>query len=139
MPIEVEGARELARAIREIGDKDLQKALRLANKSAAAVVAVEAQGRAPVRTGWLRNSIRPTATQKGGSVKVGGGKVPYANTIIWGRKSGNVGSPPGNRRGRNPVTGQPFPQEALEARQAEVVEIYQRKVAEVIDAALRSF
>jgi HK97 gp10 family phage protein len=139
MAVEVAGARELARLLRELGDKDLQKANRIALKTAADVVAAEARQRAPVQTGRLQRSIRATANQKSGSVKVGGGRVPYGNTIVWGRKAGNVGSPPGNHKGRNPVAGRPFPQDALDAKREEVVDIYRREVEQVFDAARKRF
>lgn len=132
MSIEVEGAKELARLLRQIGDKDLQRALRDAHKASAAVVRDEAQQSVPVRSGRLRSSLKVSATQKGASVRAGSAKVPYAATIAFGRKTGNVGSPPGNRKGPNVVKGRPFLTSALDRKRSEVVGVYRAEIEKVL-------
>ncbi|RMH67457.1 MAG: hypothetical protein D6683_17865 [Actinomyces sp.] len=78
-----------------MGDKDLGRALRQANKAAAEVIAEEARRQAPVRTGRLRSSIRAQATQKGASVKAGSpARVPYASVIHWGWQRRNIAPNP---------------------------------------------
>lgn len=107
--IEVENLIELQRLLRQVGDKELPKALRGANKSMAEVVRDEALPNVPVRSGRLKRSVRAIGGQRDAKVQAGtAARVPYAATIHWGRKRGNVGWPPGNRRGLNPVEARPF-------------------------------
>lgn len=128
--VEVDGADELARLLRQIGDKDLKRANRLAYKRAAEIVADKARAGSPVRSGRLRSSVRPLGTQRGGAVRA---NAPYASTIQWGRQMGNVGSPPGNRRGRNVVRPQPFMTDALAESREEVVAVYEDEVMRLFD------
>jgi len=65
-------------------------AIKDAGKESGELVANEARGLVPVRTGALRNSIRVGATARGKiTVKAGNNRssssgVPYANPIHWG-------------------------------------------------------
>lgn len=131
--IQIEGAKEIAGLLRQIGDKGLQKQLRLAHKMTAEVVAASARQKVPVRSGNLRKSIRAGGTQKAAMVRAGGKAVPYAAPTHWGRRVGNVGSPPGNRMGPNPVQGRRFLWDAGNASVAKAAEVYRREVAAVFD------
>lgn len=130
--VEVEGAKELRRLLKDLDEKEIPKAVRLANKSAADVIAREAKTRAPVRTGRLRNSIRSGATKAAATVRAGNKRVPYANAVHWGRKEGNVGSPPGNHKGKNPVQGKRFIWDAANNANGEAVETYKREIGAVL-------
>ena len=87
--VTVVGARELRKSMKkaELSLKDMTAI----HKHIATIVAEEAKKRAPVRTGTLRKTIRPTATQSAAIVRVGNNKrVPYAMPIHWGWPSRNV-------------------------------------------------
>jgi len=101
------GLREFQRALRQI-DPDLRKELREVQKEAAQIVAVTAAARAPRRTGRLAGSVRATATQKAGSVRAGGARLPYAGPIHFGWRARNI-------------RPQPFIYDALDARREQVV------------------
>jgi hypothetical protein len=86
--VKVKNLREINKALDAIGvPKD---AIKDAGKESGELVANEARGLVPVRTGALRNSIRVGATARGKiTVKAGNNRssssgVPYANPIHWG-------------------------------------------------------
>lgn len=109
-------ADELRRALRHIGDDGLKKELREANLLAAKVVVQAALPKVPVMTGRLRHSVKALGTQRGGSVKAGGARAPYAAAIHWGRKRG----------GR--ITGRPFLVNAAKSSEQRVVLTYSRAI-----------
>lgn len=133
--IEVDGARELAARLRLIGDKDLQKAVRRAHRTTAQVVAVRARQKVPTRSGRLKSTIKPSVTLRSAAVRAGGKRAPYGTTIHWGRKFGNVGTPPGNRKDVNPVKGRPFLWDAGNEAIGVAREVYQREMAAVFRKA----
>jgi len=86
--VKVKNLREINKALDAIGvPKD---AIKDAGKESGELVANQARGLVPVRTGNLRNSIRVGATARGKiTVKAGNNRnsssgVPYANPIHWG-------------------------------------------------------
>ncbi|MFN9108681.1 MAG: HK97 gp10 family phage protein [Bacteroidota bacterium] len=86
--IKVQGLKQVNRALQAIGaPKDEIKA---AGKEAGNIVANEARGLAPVRSGRLRDSIRAkgnpngSVTVEAGNNRSGRTGVPYANPIHWG-------------------------------------------------------
>jgi len=92
--VKVKNLREINKALDAIGvPKD---AIKDAGKESGALVANEARGLVPVRTGALRNSIRVGATARGKiTVKAGNNRssssgVPYANPIHWGWFKRNI-------------------------------------------------
>ena len=87
--VTVTGARELRKGMKkaELSLKDMTAI----HKHIATIVATEAKRRAPVRTGALRKSVRPSATQTAAIVRVGNNKrVPYAMPFHFGCPSRNV-------------------------------------------------
>jgi hypothetical protein len=114
--IEVEGADELRRALKEAGDssKDLNKA----NKAAGEVVVVEARTIVPVLSGALSRSIKASAGKTKASVKAGGG-LAYGAVIHFGWPA-------------HGIEPQPFLYDALDARRAEVVKVYEERMAEIV-------
>lgn len=134
--LRVEGAEELRRAFRRAKEKGLQNELKAANKSAAEVVVRRALPNVPVRTGRLRSSVKALGSQRDGRVKAGTARVDYAAAIHWGRKQGNVGSPPGNRMGVNPVNGRPFLYNAAQDALNEVTAEYQSRVQALLERTL---
>ncbi len=86
--VKVKNLREINKALDAIGvPKD---AIKAAGKESGELVASEARGLAPVRTGALRDSIRVGATARGkitvlaGNNRTSKSAVPYANPIHWG-------------------------------------------------------
>lgn len=128
--VQITGATEVAALLRQIADRDLQKANRVALRKGADLVAADARVRAPVRSGNLRSQIRSASTQTGATVR---GSAPYTAAIHWGRKRGNVGSPPGNHMGPNVIKGRPFITAAAERRADDVADIYLTEVMSLFD------
>lgn len=83
MRVRIDGLREFQRALRR-ADKDMPKQLRHEWNDIAEDVAAEARSRVPVRSGALRESIRPQSQQRYGQVVMGRAAVPYAGWIEFG-------------------------------------------------------
>jgi HK97 gp10 family phage protein len=100
--VQVDGLKELQRSMRALRDKELNKAVRGANKAAADVVAPMAKRVAPegrktsrdsktYRPGKLARSIGVVASAKGAAIKAGSaGRVPYAAAIHFGFPKRNI-------------------------------------------------
>ena len=132
--VKVEGLDNLRKVIRRVADKDLVDALKSANKSAAQLVVDRAVPNVPVRTGRLRASVRALGSQRSGQAAAGSARAPHAATIHWGRKRGNVGSPPGNHPGPNAVAARPFLADAAEKANEQIVREYETAVNQLMDA-----
>jgi len=89
--------RELRSSLRQIKDPAKRKEVRLAFKKAADVVAAEAKGRVPRRSGKAANSVRSGSSWQGGSVQafvLGGRKnVPYYGWLDFGSRNPRRGNP----------------------------------------------
>jgi hypothetical protein len=118
--VKIEGLKELRTSLKAIS-KELPKELTKLNKAAAELVSPEAQSRAPVRSGRLRDAVKPGATQTGGFVKVSG--LPYVGPIVGGWPKHNI-------------KANPFLWNALDAKTDEVVDKYQDGIADLIDRYL---
>jgi hypothetical protein len=132
--IRVSGLKELQAAIRTAGGSKLGTALKLANEAAGETVVDKALPRVPFRRGALRRSVRSTATERSAKAKAGDGGVAYAGAIHWGRKIGNVGSPPGNRRGRNPIRRNAFLWDAARDARPALVRDYEKAIDQIVVA-----
>ena len=119
MTVTVTGLKELITACKVI-DAKLPAEVRQINKDAAEIVAAAARGLAPVRSGRLQGSIRAGATQKAGTVKAGGGSIPYGPPIHWGWP-------------RHHIRPNPFLVRALEGNVDKVVETYARNLQSFLD------
>lgn len=83
--IRLEGGARLRRTLRQAG-LDM-KDLSAVNKRAANIVAAKARQDVPYgpdKNGHLRSTIRTSATQRAGTVRVGDKKRPYAAPDHWG-------------------------------------------------------
>jgi HK97 gp10 family phage protein len=82
--IKVKNMREINRVLKNVGVP--ASAIKDAGKKAAASVISEAKALVPVRSGKLRNTIRPGATARGKvTIRAGNNTtVQYANPIHWG-------------------------------------------------------
>ena len=115
--IEVEGAKQLARAFRQVegGLADLKAV----HKDAAEIVATQARFEVPVRSGLLKSTIRSAGQARAGVVRAGFARVPYAGVIHFGWPRRNI-SP------------QPFLYDALDERTGEVLGKYKDNVDRLI-------
>jgi len=115
---EVEGLRELRKALKAAGD-DLRD-LREANRSVGEIVQHEAWRLVPVRTGQLQRTIRAAGAVGFAAVRSGTVRVPYAGPIHFGWA----------KRGIEP---NPFLYDAADNRKAEVVETYWKSLGQIFD------
>jgi len=115
--IEVEGARQLKRALRQVegGTSDLKEI----HAKSAKIVERAALPLTPRRSGKLAGSVRSSGVASGGVVRAGFAKVPYAGPIHFGWAARNI-SP------------QPFLYDALDARRGEVIAAYEDNVKKLI-------
>lgn len=87
--IKVKGYKSAIKALQEIGVPASE--IKLAGAEAGELVANEARGLVPVRSGRLRNTIRVSKALNRVSVSAGNnGRVPYANPIHWGWFKRNI-------------------------------------------------
>lgn len=133
--VRVEGARELRAHLEDIGGKDLLDELKDAHRKVSNLVVDAARPLAPARSGALRASIRPLASRREARVRA---NALYAAAIHWGRKVGNVGSPPGNRMGANPITGRRFLWDAADKVRDDAVAVYEDDLTDLINRKIDS-
>lgn len=91
--IEVQGLRELQRALRDV-DAQLPKQLRVALNTASELVIDYARGRMPSRTGKARASLKARSSQRQARVALGGRAAPYAPWLDFGGQGRRKGRPP---------------------------------------------
>jgi HK97 gp10 family phage protein len=133
---EVENLKQVQKMIRDLGDTELRKQLREANKNVAQMVVDAALPNVPVRSGKLRASVKASATQTAAYGKAGSPvRVPYAAAIHWGEGSGNVGGG-SNRRGRN-IQARPFLWDAADRTINRAVKEYEDQIQDLIDKVVR--
>lgn len=82
--VKVKNLREISRGLKYIGAPLAE--IKAAGKEAGDIIANEAKGLTPVRTGRLRDSIKVFVSAKGVvNVRAGNNRtIPYANPIHWG-------------------------------------------------------
>lgn len=86
--IRIEGLKEFLARMQQADVELPRKVIKEALNGAAALVVEDARGRAPVKTGALRESIKVSSTATFARVSEGSAKVPYAGFIDYG---GTVG------------------------------------------------
>ncbi len=116
--VSVDGARELRKALKTVGD-EAKAGLKDVNLEVAEIVARAAVTKVPSRSGALRETVRAAGAQTRASVKAGFKKVPYAGVIHFGFPA----------RG---ILPQPFLYDALDARRDEVMDAYTDGIADLI-------
>lgn len=129
--IEVEGARELRRKLRDVEGSAAD--LKAAHKAAADIVAEQARFEVPVRSGRLKATIRPLASKTRAQVAAGRGKqVPYAGPVHFGWPTR-----PNRQKGwrGGPIRPQPFLYDAVDRRQGEVLRAFDRHIDRIIRGA----
>ena len=105
--IEVEGDREVRRALKRLGDS-AKAGLRATHAESAEIVADAARGIVPRRSGALAASIRSSGQIGAGVVRAGRAAVPYAGVIHFGWAA-------------HSIAPQPFLYDAADARADEVL------------------
>jgi hypothetical protein len=85
--VRVEGLAQFSRNLRKL-DRDLPKALRLANNEAADLVVGETLPAIPQRTGRARRSVRKASTRTAVRVRAGGARAPYYPWLDFGGRVG---------------------------------------------------
>lgn len=114
LPVVIQGMPQLRKQLNALSD-DAINDLKAAHLENANLVASTAKTLIPVRTGRLRDTIRPAGTKTGGRVRAGFKKVPYAGPIHFGWSSRNI-------------KPQPFLYDALDQRRNEVMNNYERQI-----------
>lgn len=88
--IEIKGALELERALKELPDKIARNILRAALRAGGKVILERARAEVPVQSGALRDSLRVSTSLRGGvaraSVKAGSGRAYYAHMVEFGTR-----------------------------------------------------
>jgi hypothetical protein len=115
--VKVTGLKELSKSCKAVS-KDLNKELLKVGKDSAELVADTGRTLAPKRTGRLAGQVKPGSTASGAYVAVRG--LIYAPVIHFGWA-------------RHNISPNPFLYHALDQRRSDVVEKYERQVAELIE------
>jgi hypothetical protein len=118
--LKVKGLNKAIKALQAIGVPEAE--IKAAGTRSGELVANEARGLVPVRTGALRNSIRVSRALRKVSVSAGNNKrVPYANPIHWGWFKRNI-------------KPQPFFVKALGLTRDQVYQNYYREIDKLIES-----
>lgn len=133
--LRIEGLAELRKALAAAEQMESRRELAVGLKAAASVVARDAQGRIPSRTGRARAAVR--ATSGGNRAFVVGGKasVPYYGWLDFGSRTPRTGNPrsrgPWAGTGAGPPQGR-FIYPAFDAKESVVVGLVARAVEEAL-------
>jgi hypothetical protein len=133
--IEIKGLKRAMRLMKDL-DGDFKTQFKNIHKGAADIVADEARRLAPVKTGRLRKSIRTSGTTKGGVIRIGKKKIPYAGRVTFGDPTSLFGRIAGG--GGIKIKGNPFFYEAADRQFTEVVEYYDEELEQILDRALKA-
>lgn len=121
--IRVEGLDELRRELRRVKDSELDAELKAIHQELAREVVQRAQPNVPVKSGALRASLRGAGTVRDAIGRVGKASLPYAAPIHYGWKARNI--PP-----------RPFLTDAAAALEQDIIDRYDRQVAEMLDQVI---
>lgn len=121
--VRVEGLDELRRSLRRVKDAELDQEMKKIHLDLAREVLQLAEPKVPVRTGALKASLRAAGTVRDAIGRVGKASVPYAAPVHWGWAA----------RGIKP---RPFLTDAAEALERDIVDRYDRQVAEMLDRTI---
>ena len=115
----------LQKAMKEAGD-DLVAELKAGNKALGEIVAARARQIVPVRSGALKKTINAVKAVSGAKVTAGTpsltSKVPYAGPIHYGWEARDI-------------EAQPFLSDALDDVHDEVVDAYDKMIADLLKKA----
>ncbi len=131
--IEIQGLRQAQRIMGRL-DADFKKRFKDIHKGAADIVAEEARKLAPKQSGRLRNDIRTSGTTKGGVVRVGRKKIPYAGRVMFGDPI--TFRDRLMRRAQRRRVPQPFIYKAADIQFRNVVDYYNDELEQILDDAI---
>lgn len=134
--LKIEGLAELRRALGNAALIDQRKELAVGLKAAAEVVARDAQGRVPSRTGRARSAIRATSGGNRAYVVEGKAAVPYVAWLDFGNRTPITGNPrtvgPWTGSGKGPARGR-FIYPAFDAREPQVARLVGIAINKALD------
>lgn len=113
--LKVENLDELRRALNDAIDAFDKQGMRAMDRDAAELLATETRRRVPVDKGRLKRTIRVVGGREGATVTSGSDRFPYAIP-----------------RHFHSIAPDEYHFDALDARRAEVVAVYQQKVDEAL-------
>jgi hypothetical protein len=85
--VRVEGLRTFTRALKDV-DRELPKAVRLANNRVATIVVDAARPEVPVKSGRAKATLKAKSTRTAVRVQAGSKRVPYYGWLDFGGKTG---------------------------------------------------
>lgn len=85
--VRVEGLRTFTKALKDV-DRELPKAVRLANNRVADIVVAGARPEIPSRTGRAKGTLKAQSTRAAVRVKAGSKRVPYYAWLDFGGSTG---------------------------------------------------
>lgn len=133
--LKVEGVTELKKALTSAALIEQRTELRVGLRAAAEVVARDAQGRVPSRTGRARASIRATSTANRAFVVGGKARVPYYGWLDFGSRTPVTGNSrdvgPWAGSGGGPEKGR-FILPAFDAKERAVKELVEQAVGKAM-------
>ena len=144
--VQIKGLKQAQRLMGRLDD-DFKRRFKEIHKGAADIVADEARKLVPVgrpqrksrsyrtyTSAALKNSIRTSGTNKGGIVRVGKKKIPYAGRIHFGDVGGKV-----DRLGRRmAIKPNQFVYRAADIKFRQVVRYYNRELEDILDDAIEA-
>lgn len=119
--LQVEGARQLRRTLKEAGD-DLSD-LKDVYGAVATLVAWRGQATAPRRSGKLSQSVRGNRAASKSVIMAGTAKIRYAPAIHWGWP-------------RRHISANPWLSQAAQSTEGQWTELYAQGVQEVLDGVV---
>lgn len=85
--VRVEGLRAFTRSLKDV-DRELPKAVRLANNRTVQIIVDGAQPEIPVRSGKARASMKAKSTRTAARIAAGSKRAPYYGWLDFGGKTG---------------------------------------------------
>lgn len=134
--LRVEGLAELRRALRNAEDAEGLRELRDGLRNAAEVVARDARGRVPSRTGRTRGSVRAGVSGNRAFVIGGKARIPHYGWLDFGTRNARSGNPrsvgPWAGSGKGPRGGR-FIYQAIEAKDRQIAEAVEQAINRALD------
>jgi hypothetical protein len=89
--VRVEGLKAFTRAVKDV-DRELPKAVRLANNRVVQIIVDGVQPKVPVKTGKARATVKAKSTRTAARISAGSKRAPYYAWLDFGGKTGIDGS-----------------------------------------------
>lgn len=115
--VQVEGARELRRTMKQAGEDFTD--LKTLHAGIGAIVANRGADMAPKRSGALAASVRASAAASSSTVRAGFARLRYAGPIHWGWPTRNIAP-------------QPFLTDAAQQTEAQWIALYETETDKIL-------